>query len=56
MQSEGVDDRPGQNYSVARVPRLLSNADIGAIVMSRQSAGDSNDFNRVIGVDANPAC
>ena len=54
MQSEGTDDRPGQNYSVARVRRdIFGNADVGAIVMSRQSAGDGNDYNRVVGVDAN---
>ncbi len=54
MQSEGTGDRPGQNYSVARVRRdVFGNADVGAIVMSRQSAGDGNDYNRVVGVDAN---
>ncbi len=54
MQSEGTDDRPGQNYSVARVRRdVFGNADIGAIVMSRQSSSDGNDYNRVAGVDAN---
>ena len=54
MQSEGADDRPGQNYSVARVRRdVFGTGDIGAIVMSRQSAAASGDFNRVAGVDAN---
>lgn len=54
MQSEGHDERPGQNYSVARVRRdLFGNADVGAIVMSRQSSRDGSDFNRVVGADAN---
>ncbi|MBP7779352.1 MAG: carbohydrate binding family 9 domain-containing protein [Acidobacteria bacterium] len=54
MQSEGSGDRPGQNYSVARVRRdVFGNADIGAIVMSRQSASDGGDYNRVAGIDAN---
>ncbi len=54
MQSEAVGDAPGNNYTVLRVRRdLFSSSDIGAIVLSRQPSGDSNDFNRVGGVDAN---
>ena len=54
MQSEATGGRAGQNYSVARVRRdVFGNADVGAIVMSRQSASDGNDYNRVVGVDAN---
>lgn len=54
MQSEGGDDRPGQNYSVARVRRdVFGSGDIGAIVMSRQSAARGSDTNRVVGADAN---
>ncbi len=54
MQSEADGGRPGQNYSVVRARRdILGNSDIGAIVLSRQSAGRSDDFNRVAGVDAN---
>jgi len=32
---------------------ILNNSDVGAIVLSRQSSGSSDDFNRVIGGDAN---
>ncbi|MEZ5420301.1 MAG: hypothetical protein R2708_23590 [Vicinamibacterales bacterium] len=54
MQSEGTAGQPGQNYSVARVRRdVFGTGDIGAIVMSRQSAASSGDVNRVAGVDAN---
>ena len=54
MQSEEVDDRPGNNYTVARVRRdILKSSDVGAIFLSSQPAGTSDDFNRVAGVDAN---
>jgi hypothetical protein len=54
MQSEAHDGAPSQNYSVARVRRdVFGSSDIGAIVMSRQAAGSSGDFNRVVGADAN---
>jgi RluA family pseudouridine synthase len=54
MQSEEVDDRPGNNYTVARVRGdVLKSSDIGAIFLSRAPAGGSDDFNRVAGVDAN---
>ncbi len=54
MQSEADGGRPGQNYSVVRARRdVLGNSDIGAIVLSRQAAGGSGDFNRVAGVDVN---
>ena len=54
MQSEAHDGAPSQNYSVARVRRdVFGSSDIGAIVMSRQAAGSSDDFNRVVGADAN---
>ncbi len=54
MQSEAHGGRPGNNYTVVRVRRdVLSSSDIGAIVLSRQPAGDENDFNRVAGIDAN---
>ena len=54
MQSEPHDGVAGQNYTVARVRRdVFGASDIGAIVMSRQAAGDSGDFNRVAGADAN---
>ncbi|MGD9903095.1 MAG: DUF5916 domain-containing protein [Vicinamibacterales bacterium] len=54
MQSEAHAGRPSQNYSVARVRRdVFGASDIGAIVMSRQASGRSDDFNRVVGADAN---
>ena len=54
MQSEAHGGAPSQNYSVARVRRdVFGSSDIGAIVMSRQAAGSSGDFNRVVGADAN---
>ena len=54
MQSEAHDGTLGQNYSVARVRRdVFGSSDIGAIVMSRQASGDADDFNRVVGADAN---
>jgi hypothetical protein len=54
MQSEEDGGRPGNNYTVARVRRdIFKSSDIGAIVLSREPAGNSTDFNRVAGVDAN---
>src|SRR5436309_1986942 len=44
----------GDNYAVLRARRdILRNSDIGAIFLSRQSAGASTDRNEVAGVDAN---
>ena len=46
--------RDGDNYTVLRGRRdVLRNSDIGAIFLSRQSAGASTDRNQVAGVDAN---
>lgn len=54
MQSEESGARAGQNYSVVRVRRdIFKSSDVGAIVMSRQAAGASDDFNRVAGADIN---
>ena len=54
MQSEEVGERAGNNYTVARVRGdILKSSDVGAIFLSRQPAGSSDDFNRVAGVDAN---
>ena len=54
MQSEEHQGKPGNNYTVARVRAdILKSSDIGAIFLSRQPSGDSTDFNRVAGVDAN---
>jgi hypothetical protein len=54
MQSEENETRPGNNYTVLRVRRdIFRSSDLGAIVLSRQPSGDSRDFNRVAGIDAN---
>jgi hypothetical protein len=54
MQSEEDGGLPGANYTVARVRRdIFKSSDIGAIVLSREPSGDSSDFNRVAGIDAN---
>jgi hypothetical protein len=54
MQSEANETRPGNNYTVLRVRRdIFRSSDLGAIVLSRQPSGDSRDFNRVAGIDAN---
>jgi hypothetical protein len=54
IQTEDIDGRPGDNYTVLRGRRdILRNSDIGAIFLSRQSSGASTDRNEVAGVDAN---
>jgi hypothetical protein len=54
IQTQGVDGRDGENYTVLRGRRdVLRNSDVGAIFLARQSAGPSSDRNEVAGVDAN---
>ena len=54
MQSEENEGKAGNNYTVVRVRRdVFRSSDVGAIVLSRQPSGDSSDFNRVAGLDAN---
>jgi hypothetical protein len=54
IQTQSVDGRDGDNYTVLRGRRdVLRNSDVGAIFLSRQSAGPSTDRNEVAGVDAN---
>jgi Domain of unknown function (DUF5916)/Carbohydrate family 9 binding domain-like len=54
MQSEADQGRPGNNYTVVRARRdIFKSSDIGAIFLSREPSGDSADFNRIAGVDAN---
>jgi hypothetical protein len=54
IQTQSVGGRDGDNYSVLRGRRdVLRNSDVGAIFLSRQSAGASTDRNQVAGVDAN---
>jgi len=54
IQTQEVPGRAGDNYTVLRGRRdILRNSDVGAIFLSRQSAGASSDRNQVAGVDAN---
>ena len=54
IQTRSTDGRDGDNYTVLRGRRdILRNSDVGAIFLSRQSAGASSDRNQVAGVDAN---
>ena len=54
IQTQSIDGRDGDNYTVLRGRRdILRNSDVGAIFLSRQSAGASSDRNQVAGVDAN---
>jgi hypothetical protein len=54
IQTQSVDGRDSDNYTVLRGRRdVLRNSDVGAIFLSRQSAGSSADRNDVAGVDAN---
>jgi len=54
IQTQDDNGRPGDNYTVLRGRRdILTNSDVGAIFLSRQSSGASNDRNEVAGVDAN---
>src|SRR4051812_11304779 len=53
VQTQSTEGRDGDNYTVLRARRdILKNSDVGAIFLSRQSAGTS-DGNQVAGVDAN---
>jgi hypothetical protein len=54
IQGKEHDGVPSTNFTVLRVRRdLFRSSDIGAIVLSREPSGTSEDFNRVIGGDAN---
>jgi len=54
IQTESANGRDGDNFTVLRGRRdILRNSDVGAIFLSRQSAGASGDRNEVAGVDAN---
>ena len=54
MQSKDEDGAAEQQlHRRAGAARHLRSSDIGAIVLSREPTGDSDDFNRVVGVDAN---
>jgi len=53
MQTDDREALPATNYTVLRARRdVLSNSDVGAIVMNRQSSV-SGDYNRVVGADMN---
>src|SRR5262249_49300479 len=55
IQTDSMDGRPGgDNYTVLRGRRdVLRNSAVGAIFLSRQSAGGASSRNEVGGVDAN---
>ncbi|TVR59254.1 MAG: hypothetical protein EA422_15300 [Gemmatimonadales bacterium] len=56
MQTEAFGERPGENFSVARVKRnVLGNSDIGLLVVNRQGTGElgQGSYNRSWGADAN---
>jgi uncharacterized protein DUF5916/cellulose/xylan binding protein with CBM9 domain len=54
IQTGSLGARPGDTYAVLRGRRdILRNSDVGAILLARQSTGDSRDRNSVAGVDAN---
>ena len=51
MQTDGTEDQPGANFTVARVSRdVTSTAAIGGFYFGRETTG-SQSFNRVTGVD-----
>ena len=51
MQTDGTEDQPGANFTVARVSRdVTSTAAIGGFYFGRETTG-SRSFNRVTGVD-----
>ena len=53
IQTRSTDGLPGDTYAVLRGRRdVLSNGDVGAIFLSRDSRG-TGDYNRVVGADAN---
>ena len=54
IQTQSDNGRDGDNYTVLRGRRdILRNSDVGAIFLSRQSSGASENRNEVAGVDAN---
>ena len=54
IQTQSEGGRDGDNYTVLRGRRdILRNSDMGAIFLSRQSAGASTDRNEVAGADFN---
>ena len=54
IQTESDGGRAGDNYTVLRGRRdVLRNSDVGAIFLSRQSAGARATTTSVAGVDAN---
>jgi hypothetical protein len=53
MRTGGLDETPGNDYTVLRVRKnVLSASDIGGIFMMRRDVEGGDDFNRVYGVDA----
>ena len=54
MQSKEEGALPATNYTVLRMRRdVFKSSDVGAIFLSREPSGETKDFNRVAGFDAN---
>jgi hypothetical protein len=54
MRTGDLDETPGADYAVLRLRRnVLSASDVGAIFMMRRGVDQTDDYNRVYGVDAN---
>ncbi len=54
MQAKEFGDTPANNFTVARLRRSIGkNSDIGAIFVDREATSEDNNYNRVVGADAN---
>ncbi len=54
LQTREGATEPANNFAVLRLRRnVLAGSDVGVIAMSRQSANQRADYNRVLGADAN---
>jgi hypothetical protein len=54
MQVRGDSATDANNYAVVRMRKnILGGSDVGVLYMQRQSTDDSQDYNRVTGIDAN---
>jgi hypothetical protein len=54
MRTSALDETPGSDYAVLRLRRnVMSASDVGAIFMMRRGVDQTDDYNRVYGLDAN---
>ena len=54
MQAKEYGETPANNFTVARVRRSIGkNSDIGAMYVGREATSEDNNYNRVLGADAN---